>query len=78
MNCPRCKKDFPIECIYFFKWLETAGLDVLQTAYIMGVIGRYGCLLCDECLDVLKNGFYTCGVNPYLKTKTEWQTPKSR
>lgn len=68
MNCPRCKKDFPIECISFFKWLETAGLDALQTAY---VICCYGRPLCDECLDALKSGFYTCEVNPYLKTKTE-------
>lgn len=68
MNCPRCKKDFPTECISFFKWLETAGLDALQTAY---VICCYGRPLCDECLEVLSRGFYTCEVNPYLKTKTE-------
>lgn len=68
MNCPRCKKDFPTERISFFKWLETAGLDALQTAY---VICCYGRPLCDECLDALKFSFYACEVNPYLKPKTE-------
>ncbi len=66
MNCPRCKKDFPTECISFFKWLETAGLDAMQTAY---VISNYDGPLCDECLEALKSVFYACAVNPCLKPK---------
>lgn len=68
MNCPRCKKDFPTERISFFKWLETAGLDALQTAY---VICNYGRPLCEECLDVLKSSFYACEVSPYLKHEND-------
>lgn len=51
MNCPRCKKDFLVEHISFFKWLESAHLDALQTAY---VICNYGRPLCKECLDTLE------------------------
>ena len=75
MNCPRCEKDFPTERISFLKWLETAGLDALQTAY---VICRYGRPLCGECLETLKSGFYTCEVSPCMKSKSEIQTPKSK
>lgn len=68
MNCPRCKKDFIVERLSFFKWLERAHLDALQTAYVICI---YGCSLCDECLEALKSGFYTCEINPCLKSKTE-------
>ncbi len=67
MNCPRCKKDFTPENLSFFKWLETSGLDALQTAF---VICSYGRPMCDECLETLKNGFYTCEINPCLKFKS--------
>lgn len=64
MNCTRCKKDLTVEPLSFFKWLETAGLDALQTAY---VICCYGRPLCEECLAALKSSFYACEVNPRLK-----------
>lgn len=66
MNCPRCKKDFHTEPISFLKWLETAGFDALQTAYV--ICCSDGPLF-NECLETLKSGFYTCKVNPYLKTR---------
>ena len=66
MNCPRCKKDFTTERLSFFKWLETARLDALQTAY---VICNYGRPLCSDCLETLKDSFYVCETNPYLKPK---------
>lgn len=66
MNCPRCKKDFTVERLSFFKWLEIAHLDALQTAY---VICNYGRPLCEACLDALKSSLYACEVNPYLKQK---------
>lgn len=66
MDCPRCKKDFPTERISFFKWLETGGLDALQTAYVICSSARP---LCDECPETLRSDFCTCEVNPCLKAK---------
>lgn len=71
MNCPRCKKDAIPQSLSLFQWLETAGLDAQQTAFM---VGCYGHPLCDECLYVLKSGFYTCETNPYL---TSSKTRKS-
>ena len=67
MNCPRCKKDFTVERLSFLKWLETVGLDAMQTAYVMH---NYGRPLCEECLNALKSSFYACETSPYLKSKT--------
>ena len=76
MNCPRCKKDFPTERTSFFNRLETSGLDALQTTYVTCCYGRP---LCNECLKIIKSGFYTCEVSPHLRpNKTDRQTPKSK
>lgn len=66
MNCPRCKKDFITENISFFKWVKTTGVDAMQTAFVMHSYGRP---LCNECLETLKECFYSFGTNPYLKLK---------
>ena len=66
-RCPRCNTSF--ECRHndiANCHCAGIGLDAQQRAFIKQ---NYADCLCNSCLQIIKNDFYTIGINPLYRKK---------